>query len=117
MRYRALDTNFDSTFCSGQTRFLVNTPDAVAQAVRTRLLLLQGEWFLDVTEGTPYATQILGAGTQATRDVAVQNRILGTQGVSAITAYSSSVDPKTRRFSVSATIDTIYGQTTITQVL
>jgi hypothetical protein len=117
MRYRALDVNNDYTFGGGQTKFLVDTPEAVAQAVRTRLLLVQGEWFLDKTEGVPYATQILGAGTQATRDVAIQNAILKTEGVKAITSYSSSVDPNTRKFSVSATLDTIYGSTQITQVL
>lgn len=117
MRYRALDSNGDSTFGSGQTRFLVDSPEAVAQAVKTRLLLIQGEWFLDKTEGVPYATQILGTGTQATRDVAVQNAILKTEGVKGISAYSSSVNADTRRFSVTATIDTIYGSTSITQVL
>jgi hypothetical protein len=117
MRYRELDANGDSTFCSGQTRFLVNSPEAVAQAVKTRLALIQGEWFLDQAEGVPYATKILGTGTQATRDIAVQNTILNTKGVKAITAYSSSVEPNTRKFSVSETLDTIYGETSITQVL
>lgn len=117
MRYRALTDSGDSTFCSGLTAFLVNTPDAVAQAVRTRLLLLKGEWFLDEQEGTPYATQVLGTGTQATRDVVIQNRIIGTQGVLSITSYSSSVNADTRHFSINATIETVYGSTTISQVL
>ena len=117
MRYRALDPNGDSTFCSGNTRFLVNSPAAVAQAVKTKLGLLQGEWFLDKTKGVPYATQILGTATQATRDLAIQNAILNTEGVLDIAQYSSSVNPTTRAFSVTVTLDTIYGTTQPTQVL
>lgn len=117
MRYRQLDANGDSTFGSGFTAFLVDSPDAVAQAVLTRLKLLQGEWFLDTTVGVPYATQILGTGTQATRDVTIQSAILNTTGVKSILQYSSTVNTTTRAFTINATIDTIYGQTTITQVL
>lgn len=66
MRYRKLNTNGDYTFGQAQSNFYVNTPEAVAQAVKTRLLLIQGEWFLDVSEGTPYSAKILGAGKVAT---------------------------------------------------
>lgn len=117
MRYRQLDPNGDSTFGSGFTAFLVDTPDAVAQAVLTRLLLWTEEWFLDSSEGTPYKTQILGKGTQTLYDLAIQQRILGTEGVLEIASYSSNFSASTRRLTVSAQIKTIYGQTTITAVL
>lgn len=117
MRYRELDENGDSTFGSGFTRFLVNDPATVAQAVKTVLLLKQGEWFLDQSIGVPYATKILGTGTQATRDLAIQNAITGTQGVKSIQDYSSDVNPTTRAFTVNCTIDTIYGETEIIQTL
>lgn len=115
MRYRTLDANQDMTFGSGGANFLVNSPAAVAQLVQTRLLLFSGEWFLDTLEGTPYATQILGVRTALTRDAAIKARILGTQSVTGITAYSSSVQG--RAFRVQATIDTLYGQATIQAVL
>jgi hypothetical protein len=41
----------------------------------------------------------------------VQKRILGTPGVSSMVSYSSSTIG--RGFSVTAVIDTIYGQTTV----
>lgn len=113
MRYRELDANGDSTIFSGNTQFLINSPAAVAQAVDTVLLLQQGEWFLDDTVGVPYSTKILGTGTQATRDVAIQNAIINTQGVKDIVNYSSQTNPVTRQFSVTATIDSIYGQVDI----
>lgn len=108
MRYRALDVNKDMQFGQGSLNFFVNSPDAVAQAARTRLKLEVGEWFLDVTAGTPYRTQVVGYGTQHSRDIAIRNRILGTQGLTEIVAYSSSVDVN-RKFKVTAEADTLYG--------
>lgn len=117
MRYRALSPSGDYTFGQGRANFLVNSPATVAQAVLTRLLLLQGEWFLDTSDGTPYATQVLGTGTQATRDQAIKSRVLDTQGVTGIVAYASQVNADTRGFSVQMTIDTTYGQTQVTAAL
>lgn len=117
MRYRELDANGDYVVGQGTQEFLHNVSAAVAQAVLTRLLLEQGEWFLDITEGTPYATLILGENTKPTYDGAIRERILDTQGVTDITAYLSILDPITRALTVTATINTVYGATTITQVL
>lgn len=116
MRYRKLDANGDSTFGSGFTTFLINTPETVAQAVKTRLLLLTNEWFLDTSEGTPYATNILGKGTETLYDLAIQERIFKTEGVNTILSYSSNLSAQ-RSLTVEATIDTIYGQTTISMAL
>ena len=107
MRYRALDANGDSTFGSGKTQFLVNSPAAVAQAVQTRLLLMTGEWWLDTSEGTPYAQDVLGNDTKPYYDLAIQERILNTQGVSAILDYQSTLDAN-RNLKIPATVDTIY---------
>ena len=117
MRYRKLDANGDYVVGQGVSEFLYNTPATVAQAVQTRLLLETGEWFLDVTEGTPYSTEILGEGTQPTYDDAIRTRILETENVTEITSYSSTLDPVTRALTVNATISTAYGATTISQVI
>lgn len=112
MRYRVLDGNSDYTFGQNSANFYVNEPAAVGQAVLTRLRLMAGEWFLDQTAGTPYK-QILGKGTDATRDLAIQQVIIETQGVTGISSYASSLNPTTRKFSVVAIVDTIYGPTTV----
>jgi hypothetical protein len=96
---------------------LTDTPAAVAQSVKTRLLLKTGEWFLDTTEGTPYIEDILGAGTKATYDAAIQDRILTTIGVTEILDYSSSLDPTTRALSISCEINTIYGDIILDTVI
>lgn len=116
MRYRALDADGDMTFGQGGLNFLVNEPAAVAQAVKTRLRLDEGEWFLDLTEGTPYETQVLGYGTRQTRDVAIRDRILGTPGLTDIVTYSSSVDVA-RKFTVNGTANTLYGEAPIQVVV
>lgn len=123
MRYRALDSNGDMLFGQGAANFLVNTPNCVAQAVLTKLRLMAGEWFLDINEGTPYSTQILGKSPQvkgvlaaSLRDRAIRDRILSTPGVLKIVNYSSQLDPRTRAFTVSTTITTIYGSTDIAAV-
>ena len=109
MRVRALDENGDMTFGNGSANFLVNSPEAVAQCVGTALKLQQGEWFLDTTAGVPYATQVLGYNTANSRDVAMRNAILAVPGVTDIVSYSSSVDTKTRKFTVTAALNTLYG--------
>jgi hypothetical protein len=117
MRYRTLDENGDYVIGASQANFLINSPETVAQAVQTRLRLIAGEYFLDTTTGVPYQTEILGYGTQATRDAAIQEIIVETQGVTELVDYASVVDPSTRAMTVAATINTQYGQTTITAAL
>lgn len=111
MKYRALTAGGDYTFGQGSATFLVDSPEAVGQAVQTRLGLWSGEWFLDTDEGTPYLSQILGVSAQSAYDLAIQERILGTAGVVAIDEYASSLQE--RKLSVTATISTVYGSATI----
>lgn len=115
MRVRKLDTDGDMVFGHGQFDFYRDQPEAPAQCVQTRLALRTGEWFLDTTAGTPWAAKILGKYTSGTRDQVLRSRILGTTGVTAITGYSSTFDPETRRFVVEATVDTAFGKTTISE--
>lgn len=115
MRYRALDPAGDYSFGRSQANFLANSSACVAQAVQTRLRLLEGEWFLDVTEGLPFSTEIAGKGTASTYDDAIRERILGTPNVTAISAYSSALSG--RALAVSAAIDTAFGPATVEVVL
>ena len=114
MRVRALDpVTGDMTWGRGQANFLVNSPAAVGQIVKTRLGLWVGDWFLNITEGTPYRTAVLGFRTDATRDPAMRARILGTNGVTAIATYASQLQRSTRAYTVQATITTAYGETLV----
>lgn len=115
MRYRKLDASGSRVFGGGQSSFWINQPEAVAQAILTRLRLLQGSWFLDITAGVPWATQILGKGTTSTYDAVLRAAILGTEGVNSMISYSSSLVG--RSLTVNATVDTIYGAVTVSEPL
>lgn len=117
MRYRILSEDGDMTFGSGSLNFFIDSPDAVAQLVLTNLKLWVGEWFLDLSEGTPFAQAVLGMNKKETATPAIRNVILNTNGVKSIISFSENIDPNERRYSFSAIIDTIYGQTTLTGVL
>ena len=118
MRNRALDASGDYSFGHGGADFLSNSPETVAQTVVTRLGLWRGEWFLDSEEGTPYRDGILGKGsTPAGREALLRKRILETPGVLSIVEFSASLDGNIRSLDVSATIDTMYGQASIKEVL
>ena len=76
MRYRRLDENHDMCFGRGLSDYLVDStgdPDAIAQAIKTRLLLFYGEWWEDIYDGLPLWQQILG---RRITDISIIDRIL-----------------------------------------
>lgn len=124
MRYRKLtedsvdlDGSFrrggDMQFGEGPSGFFVDRAEAVGQAVTTRLRLQYGEWFLDLTEGTPWKTRVLGKRTEDTRDAVVKLRTHQTIGVTGIAAYFSDLNRDTRQYTVQMTIDTVFGQAVV----
>lgn len=117
MRYRKLDAAGDFVIGHGAADLWTDSPEGVAQAVKTRLLLFSGEWFLDVEEGTPWMTQVLGKHRPEDFDPLIRRRILETQGVRELVAYESVWDAETRRLTISATITTVYGQAAVNVVL
>lgn len=114
MRYRREDADGDYTFGSGDDTWLINSPEAVAQAIKTRFELWYGEWFLDTTAGTPWIQSVLGKQKPETYNLAIRQRILETRGVRSILSFNTIVNTTTRRVEFTATVDTIYGTTTVT---
>jgi|GEM_PF-256017 len=111
MIYRKLDENGDYTF--GRRNAFYSDIEAVAQAVKTRLLHFKGEWWENIYDGTPFFQEVAGqffpaADNAAQVDLIFSERILGTQGVTEITAFDSQINPQTREYSASITIMTIY---------
>jgi hypothetical protein len=109
--YRKLDENGDYTF--GRRDGFYSGVEAVAQAVKTRLLHFRGEWWENIRDGTPFFQEVAGqffASSNAARrvDLIFSRRINGTIGVVEITAFDSRIDPQTRIYSASITVRTIY---------
>lgn len=117
MIYRKLDEDGDYTFGGNGNSFYRNDPLGVSQSVITRLRLWENEWFLDISEGMPYLDGVMGKYTMDDVDSIIKERIINTEGVVEITSYQSSFNPDLRKFSVSVTISTIYGEAVINEVL
>lgn len=115
MIYRRLDSEGDMTFGSGKGNFLSEI-EAVAQAIKTRLLLFQAEWWLDREDGLPFFQQISGyrGRDKAAVERIITERILGTQHVTGISYVGYDYDADSRQYSFTATVDTDYGAVVIT---
>ncbi len=113
MRYRKLDANGDYSFGHGVADFWIDQPEAVAQAALTRMMMFTGDWYLAPADGTPWRTEILGKGTEATRDMALQARALGTPGCIGMPFYASRLQRDTRTLYAAMTLTTAYGQISI----
>lgn len=125
MLYRRLDSDHDYCFGRGFGDFLedaTGSPDAVAQAIKTRLLLLLGEWWKDLRDGLPLWQKILGAriNNKKVIDKIITDRIQGlklpngTAAITAINEVSSAYDSTTREYSFSCRVDTVYGEVYVT---
>jgi hypothetical protein len=108
MRYRRQDANGDYVFGHGKVDFFVNEPAVFAQAVKTRLRLFLGEYFVDTTVGMPWQAQVLGYNTQDVYDGAVRKCIKETPGFLSFVSYSSQLDRATRTLSLSAAVNSVY---------
>jgi hypothetical protein len=111
MRYRKLDEFDDYTF--GKRDVMCYGTEAVAQAVKTRILLLLGEWWESPDDGTPLFERILGRRFRTDEpltevDLILSERINGTQGVAEITRFDSDMNPETRGYTADVIIKTVY---------
>lgn len=111
MKVRKLTSSGDYRLGHGDRDFYVDAAEGVAQNVMTRLALWQGQWFIDTSEGTPWLQRILGKHNAV--DTVIKTRILETPGVISISEYESILNPDTRSMTVTATLETEYGQSTI----
>ncbi|WP_347252900.1 hypothetical protein [Leminorella grimontii] len=114
MRYRREDANGDYTFGSGDETWLINSPEAVVQAIKTRFELWYGQWFLDTTKGMPWLQSVLGKQNPEVYDMLIRKYILETRGVKSIIKLDTTVDTGRRRVTFAAEIDTVYGTTKVT---
>ena len=114
MIYRRLDENGDYTF--GRRNAFVYDSEAIAQAIKTRLLHFKGEWWENILDGTPFFQEVAGqflssaeSAEQAEQvDLIFSERILGTKGVKEITIFDSRINPQTRTYSASVSVATIH---------
>ena len=113
MTVRALDPETGDIVTSGEQ--FIDGAAEIGQTVKTRLRLFLGEYFRDVTDGTPWWESILGKeGTLSSKEAIIKNRIVRTDGVIQLLSFETDFDISTRVYTVSAGILTQYGETSIT---
>jgi hypothetical protein len=111
MTVRLLGSDGDITTSGRQ---FTTEVEEVAQTVKTRLRLFLGEYFRDVTDGTPWWESILGKeGTLSSKEAIIKNRIIRTEGVTQLIEFNTDFDINTRAYTVTAGILTQYGSTTV----
>ena len=109
MQVRRLDENHDMTFGNGLANMAVDA-EAFAQNVKTRLLLLQGEWFLDTDAGVPYLQEIMVKPANLPLVEAIIKRtILETEDALEIRSFSMNLNGNTRKLEIAATVSNVYG--------
>ena len=106
--------NNDYSFGNGQADIITGL-DECLQKCKTTLMQLRGEWFLDSRDGVPWG-DVLGqrTDTQLLTET-IKKTLLGIDGITSVTAVSVDLDE--RQALVIASINTIYGQSNLTQSL
>lgn len=79
-------------------------PAATAQGIYHRLRMFTGEYFLDVSDGTPWFQSILGKAPQGIAEIALKRRIVSAPGVVALTEFRLGSDRTQRRLAVQASV-------------
>lgn len=81
---------------------LATAGDKIVQNIKQRLEMFEGEWFLDLSKGTPYYRSILG---QKPRSIPViksvfRQRVADTAGVVEVLSVEASFDSTRRKLTV-----------------
>jgi len=100
---------------TGYDEQIVSDKDQVLQNIKIRLLLVMGELFDNTLAGVDYFGQIFKKNADpAVIDALIQSTIKNTPEVVDLISYSSNLDRSQRSMSITFKVDTIYGQSEIT---
>lgn len=108
MRMRRLDENHDWTFGSGRSDYATES-EAISQSVKTRLLSLHSDWFLNRDHGVKWFDYLKKNPNLVNIESELKKTVLNTDGVTEITGFSIALDPDTRKITVSVDYIDIYG--------
>lgn len=108
LRLNPATRDLDLTPANG---YLVVGKEAIAQALRIRLLTFKGEWFLDRRVGVPYR-QVIFAGKvkQTLVDTVFREAIKLSPGIASLGTFASVFDKRARNYSLRFTAFTTEGE-------
>jgi len=112
MTVRRLDKETGDIVTRGQQ--FVNEVYEVEQTIKTRLNLFLGEYFRNITDGTPWYEQILGKfASLNAAESALRARIANTPDVVRLTSFAAQYDINTRTYTVQAGVLTTFGEASV----
>lgn len=102
MIVRELDNSHDWTFGHGLGNYL-DSSDAIAQCVKTKLLALKRDWFLNREDGIAWFDYLTKNPNTKQLEIDVRTEIFQVEGVLNIDEFDILIDPETRRFLIQIT--------------
>lgn len=113
LKYRKLTSTGDYSFGSGNKNY-VDGNEAVAQAIKTKLLLFYGEWWENLGEGIPMFQSVLGQTNpdtiKSSLSMLVEQRIMEIQEVDSVKNIEIDYDKRNRTISMEVDVVTISGE-------
>jgi len=107
-----LTTTSHDMYRAGSGIAVLYDSDAVLQTVKTRLLLHYEEWFLDLSEGLPWFTELLKHNPDFSLiESRISETIINTDGVESLENIQLAFTPTTRVLIVNFTYIDVYGIT------
>lgn len=115
---KGLALNANNDIVVGGTQITRSTGiNYLAQKIRSRLQLIEGESDLDTTEGLPYFTDIFVKPVDLPRVASLfKDTILNTEGVSELLRFEYDLDTTQRELTIIFSVNTIYGELDITDL-
>ena len=111
MNVQALDENHDLYIKNGQIARLYGS-EAVMQNVKTRLLLVEEEWFMDLSAGLPWFTKMMGRNPNPyTIRAYIAKQVIATDEVKELKSLELVYNNTDRKMDINFSFTDIYGNT------
>lgn len=114
MIFRQLTADHDWTFGAGRGNYASNQ-QAIALNIATSVLMWKGDCFFSLPNWINWKG-LLNVGQQKNLDTALQTLLLQCYGVTSIVKAAVIVNPTTRKFFASYTVNTVFSTQVTNQV-
>ena len=96
---------------------IIDGIESLQQRIRNRLHLRRGDWFLDPNAGIPYGTLLQHSGNLRLLEQAIVAALRELPEVTGVINITIEHLPATRTAEFSATVQSIYGDMNVTEVI
>lgn len=110
MIVRQLDKNHDWTFGNGLANYL-DSSDAIAQCIKTKLLSLKRDWFLNRDDGIAWFDYLTKNPNTRQLEIDVRTEIFKIEGVMSIDEFDILLDTDSREFLIQITYTDKFNKT------